>query len=153
MGQKLVKKKRKHSGLVLVTILVLLVAAGAIFHQPIKNQLNSWKVLPEPERLTELYFNNPNHLPTTYTPAVGQNVSVVIHNLEYETWKYHYTVKTIAAGKTTYTYLGTTTLTQNQYKTLPLYLDIPDIGPRVQVQVCLVNPSQCIDYWVNRSGS
>lgn len=137
--------------LVLVTILVVLVAAGVIFHQPIKNQLNSWKVLPQPERLTELYFNSPSKLPTTYVPNVMQSFSFTVHNLEDEKWTYHYVVNAVplSGGLTTINF-GTFTLSPNQYKVIPVSFSIPDSGSRVQIDVSLEQPNQSIDFWMGK---
>jgi hypothetical protein len=148
------KLNRNIGAVLLVTIVVIVIGAGVIFRHPIKNQLNSWKLLPEPEKLTELYFNNSSTLPSTYIPGVPQLISFTVHNLEYQNWTYHYSVTAISSSNTiTSISSGTFKLSQNQYKSVPVDVAIPDLGSKVEVDVTLSAPNQSIDYLVNRSGS
>jgi len=132
---------------------------GTLEAQPIKNQLNAWKLLPQPERLTELYYDHSANLPASYTPGRPQSVSFTVHNLEYQSLTYHYSVTATPDGSTTATPLtsGTLKLAQNQYATVPLTITVPDLGPRVQVAIKLtstsLNVNETIDYWVTRSAA
>lgn len=134
-----------------MTILVIVILFGVVYKQPIKNQLNSWSLLPEPEKLTELYFNNSTSLPISYNPGVSQHVSFEIHNIEYQSWGYHYTISAISNNSPGINLgSGSFTLAQNQYKDVSVDVLIPNLGPHVQVDFKLANPSESIDYWVDR---
>jgi hypothetical protein len=125
---------------------------GILEATPIRNQLNVWKLLPEPERLTELYFNNNAQLPTHYIPGQPQKTSFTVHNLEYQNTAYFYTVTAVPDGSTTSTALanGVLSLAQNQSVTTPITVTLPDLGPRVKVVVKLSNENESIDYWVTK---
>jgi len=125
---------------------------GVLNASAIKKQLNDWKLLPEPERLTELYFNNSSNLPMTYTPNQSQSFSFTVHNVEYRNMTYYYTIS-VGSSQSSSTPLqrGSFYLAQNQYKNIPVSLMVPDLGSRIQIIVTLTNPSESIDYWVVRS--
>lgn len=133
-------------------VVVCALAASLIFHTAIANQLNVWKLLPEPERLTELYFTQPNNLPAVYTPGMPQALSFTVHNLEYATTAYHYTVEEQDEAGISQQALtsGDFTLRQNEYKTVDLNIYLPDMGPKTQVIVTLTNTQESIRYLVNR---
>ena len=134
--------------------IVILAILGGIFRSQIHNQLNAWKLLPRPERLTELYFTKPNNLPSTYSPGQTQTVSFTVHNLEYRTTTYSYTIlEQNNAGTTIQTLSsGSFTLDQNQYQTPQIKVQIADAGTRAKIVVQLTNVHESIDYWLNRSG-
>ena len=111
--------------------------------------------MPEPEKLTELYFVNPNHLPSKYKPGQTQTVSFTTHNLEYQTTDYQYQI--IEASQTTNQTAtlatGSFTLPQNLYHTISVNISTPDFGPRVKVEVVLSNVNESIDYLLERTGA
>ena len=117
--------------------------------------MRRWKLLPEPERLTELYFTHPNSLPTKYTPGQQQTVAFTVHNLEYRTTTYHYQVTEQAQdGTSTQTLTsGSFTLTQNQFRSNALNITLTDLSQHVKVEVRLVNVNESIDYLLGRNGS
>lgn len=147
--------KSANRALTIGLALIILVAVGIGFHQQIKNQLNAWKLLPEPERLTELYFTHPNSLPAKYVPDQTQTVSFVVHNLEYRTTTYHYQIieSSQTTSQTKQLAASSFTLRQNQYKTITRNLPVADAGPHVKVSVNLTNVNEHIDYLINRSGT
>jgi hypothetical protein len=122
----------------IVIVLVIVLAFG---HDTIKRQLNAWKLLPEPEHLTELYFTHPNSVPGIYLPGQIQDVSFTVHNLEYRTMKYTYRVTERVANSSHGQLLtdGSFSLRQDQYKTPSLVVAPLDLGQRVQIIVELTN--------------
>jgi len=133
----------------------VLIAAGIGFHAPIDRQLHAWKLLPEPEKLTELYFTNPNSLPQHYIPGQNQTVSFTTHNLEYQTTTYRYKItESSQDGKQSQTLAtGAFTLSQNAYHKTAVSIPTNDIGQNVKVGVELVNVHESIDYLMERSGA
>ena len=151
----LLKQRRSQVAFLVIGIIIIggVSLASTVWAQPIKNQLNAWQLLPQPERLTELYFANPNHLPSTYAPGQAQAIAFTVHNLEYQPTTYRYTVTAQADGSATMTTLttGSFRLDQNQSITTPVSVTLPDLGPRVKVAITLTDQNESIDYWVNRS--
>ncbi|HEV2412373.1 MAG TPA: hypothetical protein VGS28_01045 [Candidatus Saccharimonadales bacterium] len=138
-----------------VCIVFLAVASfGVLDREHIRNQLNDWKLLPQPERLTELYFSNPNSLPSTYKANQTQNIAFTTHNLEYHREDYHYTItETGADHKSSVLGSGAFELAQNQYEHKSQPVSLTDLGSRVQVTISLTNFNESVDYLLNRSGS
>ncbi len=138
-----------------IGIILLLVILAVGFHSAIDRQMRSWKLLPEPERLTELYFTHPNSLPTTYTPGQTQTVSFTVHNLEYQTTNYTYKIIETSTDNSQAQTLtsGTFTLAQNIYKQETVNISTVDLGEKVKVEVDLVKQNETIDYLLNRSGA
>jgi len=117
--------------------------------------MRAWKLLPEPEKLTELYFTRPNNLPTKYTPGQTQTVSFTTHNLEYQTVDYHYqiTEQSQTTNQSQTLASGSFTLPQDIYHTTSVSIPTADLGPRVKVEVDLTNVNESIDYLLQRSGA
>lgn len=125
-----------------------------IFHTAIDRQLRSWKLLPEPERLTELYFTDPNNLPKSYTPGQPQAVKFTVHNLEYRTTHYRYKITETSQDGMQSQQLadGSFTMTQNSYHKTSVNISTADLGSSVKVEVELVNVKENIDYLLERRG-
>jgi uncharacterized membrane protein len=136
-----------------IVIIIILAALATGYHSAIDRQLHSWKLLPQPERLTELYFTHPNSLPTKYTPGQMQTVSFTVHNLEYQTTNYPYIIiETTQDGTQSQTLVSDHfTLAQNIYHTVNVNIPIANLGQQVKVEVELVNQNESIDYLLNRS--
>jgi len=136
-------------------IIVGVISFGVADAHGIKDQLNDWKLLPEPEKLTELYFTHPNSLPSTYIAGSTQAVAFTVHNLEYKNTNYKYQVEEQSSdGSQTATLTqGSFWLNQNKYKTVSENINISNMGSRVKVIVDLTNVNESISYWVNWSNS
>ncbi len=117
--------------------------------------MRSWKLLPEPEKLTELYFTNPNSLPTKYTPGQPQTVGFTVHNLEYATTDYKYKIiETSQDGSQSQTLAsGSFGLLQNGYKKEAVNISTVDLGSHVKLEVDLENVNESIDYLLQREGA
>ena len=136
-------------------VLVILVALGVGYHSAIDRQLHSWKLLPEPEKLTELYFTKPNSLPTHYTPGQTQTVSFTVHNLEYQTVNYSYVITETNQdnGQSQTLTSGSFILPQNAYKNTSVNISTIDLGSHVKLEVGLVNIHESVDYLLQKEGS
>jgi hypothetical protein len=143
-------------GKILSATVALAVVLFIIFDfSGIKNQLNDWKLLPEPEKLTELYFTNSNSLPSSYSPGQLQTVRFTTHNLEYQTYTYRYSiVEQYSNGNNVQTLqTGEFTLKQNQYKSVVANVKLVDAGNNARVTIELPSVNESIDYLISRSGS
>lgn len=116
--------------------------------QQIIDQMNAWKLLPEPETFTELYFNNSANLPSTVKIGTPLKFSFVIHNEEYQTMNYPYQVYIASPSGEQLIDLRSITLNQNEYKTISEAFSIPTPMKRDEVIVKLTNLNQQIDFWI-----
>lgn len=147
---------RRGLALVLVPLaIVIVLSLGFGLHQQIKNQLNAWKLLPEPEKLTELYFTNPNNLPTAYAPGQQQTVRFTTHNIEYQTEIYSYKIieQSQDGSQSQLLSSGEYTLQQNRYQVQNVGITPVDLGTKAEIIIELPTVNENISYLVNRSGA
>ena len=139
--------------IVAAVVVLAIVVTAAFSHAAIARQMHAWKLLPEPERLTELYFTDPNHLPATYTPDQSQTVAFTVHNLEYATTTYHYQVteQALTGGTPATLATGSFTLAQNEFARPLVNISLSDVGDRAKVTVKLTNQQESIDYLLSKS--
>lgn len=133
------------------------------FDRIVARQLSAWKLLPRPERLTELYFPDHAQLPTTFTPDALAIVRFTIHNQEHQATQYYYILTVQAAGKEQLVGDGTITLAHNDSQNIVQTFSMPTLGDRQEIRVRLQYDSipfgheatssqtQAIHYWVNRA--
>jgi len=128
--------------------IVLLV--GVAKHHAVADQLHSWKILSEPERLTEVYFADHDKLPRTYVPGQPLSFAFITHNLEDRTTAYHYTVEQRTAdGEPIKLGSGAFTLQNNVSHKETLSITPTDIG-RSYVRVTVQPGSEVINFWMDR---
>ena len=100
-------------------------------------QLNSWQVLPRPERLTELYFTNYKDLPQNLKARTPQVVRFTVHNLEHQTTTYNYeivaTTDTTTASQKLAT--GSFTIENDKTKSTASTITIPPLGEHMAIRV------------------
>ena len=159
-------KRHKIVWLAIVLLVLLSGLTYAFGRQAIYNQLNYWMLIPRPERLTELYFDNSTNLPTTYTVNEKQTVEFTIHNIEYRTTTYDYTITQSSEDGKTSKVLASDNLSlgQNQMQAVEVPVTFADLGSRSQIGVRLTfdgiafgqnnlsQQTQLIFYWVNKGG-
>jgi hypothetical protein len=144
-----IRRSGKYIALFFAALLVLL---SVVFWTPIKNQLNDWKLLPQPERFSELYFTDHQHLPTTYAAGQTQTVKFTVHSLEHQPKSYTYAItasQTVGDPKAQILATGNFTLQHDQYRKETREITIPDLGPRINIRVTL-SPTQSIHYWLTQ---
>ena len=149
------KSKRFAFGISTV-IAVVILAVAAFDHAAIAHQLHSWKLLPEPERLTELYFTNATNLPTTYRPDQTQDVQFAVHNLEHRITSYNYVISARSvdnanAAAATLAH-ASFTLVQNQTTTLAAPVTLPNLGAQATITITLQPGNVSINYMINEKG-
>lgn len=146
------QQRRSRVPLLASVIVLLLVILVAFNLHAIKDQLNSWKLLPEPQKLTELYFNSPNKLPDIYVPGQSETLGFTVHNLEYKNVNYSYQVveRSLNSNKSINLVKGTFDLEQNDYKSVNLSLVPVNVGSKAEITVKLTNVNESIDYLLDR---
>jgi len=142
------------AAIIVSSLIVFFIALSSTVWRPaITNQLNNWKLLPEPEKLTELYFVHPNSLPTSYTPGGSQTVSFTLHNLEYQTVTYRYQIIEESQNGSNATVLNSSvfTINQGQYRTVSYPATLVDAGQDAKIVVSIPTVNESIDYVLTRS--
>jgi hypothetical protein len=120
----------------------------------INRQLHAWKLLPEPERLTELYFEDHTTLPATYTPTRPVGFRFTVHNLEYRRMQYGYQVLQQSEDGRRIQLLEQNdfTLGNDKYHTVYVHHTLADLGQRAKVIIKLTS-GESISFWVKLAKS
>lgn len=139
-------------GSVLAVGLVVVAVAGTLLWRTPAAQarLADWKLLPQPEAYTELYFNNSQELPSVPTTQ-SISFSFHLHNVEGATVTYPYDVVAYGAnGVATVVKNGSVTLGNGIYTDVPVTFVLPkaDQTGRTEVLVILPIQNQTIDFWL-----
>jgi hypothetical protein len=130
-------------GLTVVIIVLLNLNSAAVY-----NELVALDLIPKPEKLTELYFENSAHLPTSATGSQAISFTFVIHNLETTDYRYAYDVVVIANGKRHVVESGNVLVNNNRSFVKKEEFPLFNSSGRQDIVVELVNLRQSIDFWV-----
>lgn len=130
-------------GLTVVIIILLNLNRAAVY-----NELVSLDLVPKPEKLTELYFDNSADLPASATGNEAIRFTFVIHNLETADYRYAYDVVVIANGERHVVDGGNVLVKNNQFFIKKEEIPLVNSPGRQDVVVELVNLRQSIDFWV-----
>lgn len=130
-------------GLTVVIIILLNVNSAAVY-----NELVSLDLVPKPEKLTELYFDNSADLPASVTGNQTISFTFVVHNLETTDYQYTYDVVVIANGGRHVVDGGIVLVKKNQSFIKKEEIPVENSPGRQDVVVELVNLRQSIDFWV-----
>ena len=104
----------------------------------------------QPEKLTELYFGDQSHLPSTYLGGGLVPISFTIHNLEYADTTYRYQVKVVNETGDVLLIAAVQTLTvkQNAARVVTTKLTMGAAKERVRVIIELIDQQQSIHFWL-----
>ena len=112
------------------------------------NELVTLDLVPKPEKLTELYFNNSANLPSSATSKQAISFAFVIHNLETTDYLYVYEVSVNVNGTRHIVDSGKVLVKNNQYYVKNEIFNLMNSPGRQEVVVELTNKHQLIDFWV-----
>ena len=130
-------------GLTVVIIILLSLNSTAVY-----NELVALDLLPKPEKLTELYFEDSAHLPASATGSGAISFTFVIHNLETTDYRYVYDIVIIANGRRHVVDGGNALVKNNRSYVKKEEFSLLNSPGRQDVVVELVNLRQSIDFWV-----
>src|ERR1700677_2196121 len=111
---------------IVITLLVIVVVVAGIFFlyqqkTVVYADLNSLKLIPQPERFTELFFQNASDLPRATVAGQPISFAFTIHNVEYATTTYPYEVYFESSdGEQVDFTSGTVTLPSDASTTIPV---------------------------------
>jgi len=112
------------------------------------NELVTLDLIPKPEKLTELYFNNNANLPSSVTSNQVISFAFVIHNLETTDFQYTYDVSVNANGTRYIVDSGNVLVKNNQYYVKNEQFNLMNSTGSQEVVVELTNKQQSIDFWI-----
>jgi hypothetical protein len=112
------------------------------------NELSTLDLIPKPEKLTELYFNNNANLPSSVTSNQVISFAFVIHNLETTDYQYTYNVFVNNNGTRHIVDSGNVLVKNNQYYVKSEKFHLLSSPGRQEVVVELTNKQQSIDFWI-----
>lgn len=131
---------------------VVLIVGTAIFYslnkESVDNELATLDLIPKPEKLTELYFNNNANLPSSVTGNQAISFAFVIHNLETTDYQYTYDVFVTTNGTKRIVDSGSVLVKNNQYYVKKENFNLMKSSGRQEVVVELTNKRQSIDFWI-----
>jgi hypothetical protein len=116
----------------------------------LRNELAALDLIPKPEKLTELYFNNHANLPHSATRNQQISFAFVIHNLETTDYQYVYTVSVDMNGTRHLVDTGNILVKNGQYYVKSEKFNLLDSSASQKVVVELTNKQQAIHFWVGK---
>ena len=139
----------------LLMIGVILVTGMIIFFNlnktSIYNELVTLDLIPKPEKMTELYFNDSANLPGSATSNQVISFAFVIHNLETTDYQYVYEVSMNVNSIRHIVDSGKILVKNNQYYVKNEKFNLMNSSGRQEVVVELINLHQSIDFWIGNN--
>lgn len=106
----------------------------------------------QPERLSELFFADPHTIPPSLKAGATMPISFTIHNLESQDMDYHYVVTlTDEKGVITPAVNESIRMQHNASRTITHHVTLPTTTGKSKVSVKLINKSQSIHFWLERT--
>lgn len=129
--------------------LALLLSAGPLPDSIRHSQFFINATTHKPERLTELYFTDPAHLPVRIMHGKPFYISFTIHNLEGRNMMYAYRiVLSPASGKSLIVTQKDISLPNNKSQVVTINTVLPAQAGRFEIDVSLVNRAENIHFWI-----
>lgn len=164
---RLTKMKINKTACFIVAFLATLSGIVLANQAAIIRQLDDWQVLPQPTRLSELYFTDEHRLPSVLKVGSMQKLTFTIHNLEHRTTSYNYKVVAVSNTNGTEQFLGggVITLNHNHFQIANQTVRVPALGTRLAMKVKIeyegITPgerrsqpqTQSIFFWAKTAGS
>ena len=114
------------------------------------NELVTLDLVPKPENLTELYFNDNANLPDSATGNQVISFAFVIHNLETTDYQYVYEVSVNVNGTSHIIDRGNVLVKDNQFYVKNEKFKLMSSPVPQEVVVELTNKQQSIDFWIGK---
>ena len=131
---------------------VIVVAGMIIFYNlngtSIQNALVALDLIPKTEKMTELYFNDPAHLPSSAKSNQAISFAFVIHNLEMADHRYVYEVSVNVNGARHIVDSGQVLVKNNQYYVKNEKINLMNSSGPQEVMLELIDLHQLIDFWI-----
>lgn len=132
-------------GILLAAIILISFTLNGSF---IHDELVALDLIPKPETLTELYFNDNTDLPRSATSNQVVRFAFVIHNLEATDYQYTYEVSVNASGTKHIVDAENIVVKNNQYYTKNESFKLTHASGRNEITIELINKRQSIHFWI-----
>lgn len=119
----------------------------------VETALRKYKLLPEPERFSELYLENHLQLPKSYVRGGNNSFTFTVHNVEHKPMKYEYVVDAISTESARIITKGSFELEHDAYKSVTARIASPEAATRTKINISLENKDQSIHFWVDKAGN
>jgi hypothetical protein len=131
------------------SLFVLVLVLGFVQRQAVIDRLHGWKLLPQTQQLTELYFAKPYELPSKYEPDREHRVAFVVRNREHRTLTYQYVIRQVDAEGNRQADLasGTITIADGVAESTTATVK-PEAMGRSAIIITITTTNQSIQYWV-----
>ncbi|MFW5703295.1 MAG: hypothetical protein ACOCXQ_00480 [Patescibacteria group bacterium] len=136
----------------LIGFALLLMGSGILvlnYQQQILSLMNQYKLLPQPERFTELYLNEHLNLPTIVAEDQIASASFTIHNKEHRKVTYPFVVKQQVDDFHEIIGSGEAELRQDEQITIPFKFALASPEAKTKIEIALLNTNQTVHFWVN----
>lgn len=132
---------------------LVIFAVFAFDNSAVETALRKHKLLPEPERFTELYLENHLRLPKAYVRGGNNSFTFTVHNLEHKPMHYEYVVDAISTESARLITKGSFELEHDAYKSITARIASPEAAVRTKINISLENKDQSIHFWVDKAGN
>ena len=132
---------------------LIIFAVFAFDNNAVEAALRKHKLLPEPERFTELYLENHLQLPKSYVRGGNNSFTFTVHNVEHKPMKYEYVVDAISTESARIITKGSFKLEHDAYKSVTTRIASPEAATRTKININLENKDQSIHFWVDKTGN
>ncbi len=145
---KIINKKQ-----IIIPLILIFIIPAIFYIYTIPSVRSAWVLATtvQPETFTELYFEDHINLPKAAIKEKVNDFKFTIHNLEYKTMKYPYTIYAEADGIRQELDKGSVTLRQDEYKTILESFSLVIEGKRTKVTVLLTDKNQSIHFWMGEN--
>lgn len=132
---------------VLALTFLATINSGAIYRQ-----LDSWRLIPRSEKLTELYFTDHQTLLRKYTPNSAYTVEFTVHNIEQQLVNYTYEIiqRDDLGGINHVLVTGSFDLDNDSFHYESVPITYVDAGNQSSIIIHLINKDQSITYHLER---
>lgn len=134
-----------------VVVAVLVFAVLFMDHSWVVAAMHQHKLLPQPERFTELYLEDHLNLPKTYSRGRDATFKFTVHNVEHEQVTYEYLVSATSTESARIIDRGSFTLAHDAYKTIGQKIASTEAQQRTKINISLENKDQSIHFWVDKA--
>lgn len=129
-----------------MVILLLLLFTYRTLGSAVYEQLNKFGLMPEPERFTELYFDDYDNLPKKIIDNKTISFSFTVHNLEGMDKEYPYVIYTKKNHGETVLDIKTVSVKNNEYKTVTESYTFNEFSTEEIVFIELIEQDQKIHF-------
>jgi hypothetical protein len=127
----------------------LVIGAGFFFNWTYHTKIIADAITHQPERYTELFFTDPNDLPSTAISKQQLPVQFTIHNVEARNMTYTYDIDfTSATGKVTLLSQRSLSLASTKAVAITDTEKLPKFTGRVEISVILLHQPEAIHLWL-----